>query len=97
MSYSYQRISVRPTLDVSFYPFPAGLTEYIQITYTDTGKLVSTVTEYTDGNLIQVRTNTFSDIAAWEEYTQDPLISSFLAERNQYELENGIVVDKVIL
>ena len=79
-------------------PFPGNgsqeLREYIGTAYTGCSptKLLSKTQSVSIDNLQLTVVLTFSDQAAADQYTNDPLRASFIADRAAYASANGITI-----
>ena len=83
--------STRPTTDVNFYTISPDLVEYIEVTY---GHLkVDTPPVISEDGLNKTTTREWIDASYKTEFHNDPVISSFQEEMNQYNLNNGITVE----
>jgi hypothetical protein len=94
-TYNYTRTATRPNTNVSYYTQSPETTEYIKVTYKDTGKLVSTIEMSPDG-LTETRTYVWASVEDWQEFIVDPVIQNYLMERDSYNASNGIVSAKVV-
>jgi hypothetical protein len=75
---------VRPDTSAEFWAYPAPIRAYVQVTYTDTGKLLSGLDTYSEDGLTKVRTVYWKDAESQDEFITDPVIRASVVERKAY-------------
>lgn len=82
--------ATRPSVEISFYSWPASVSSYIKTLFNDTGKVINqTITMSEDGLTLTVVT--LWQNGAFEEAANDPIISEARMEQNQHNLDHNIV------
>jgi hypothetical protein len=84
---------VRPNVNVDFYStllLGSDLASYIQKTYKDTNKLISTDVSYSDDTLTMTYEAVWTNWDDYNAYLQDPRIREHFNSRNDYNFKNGI-------
>lgn len=74
----------------SFYNFSESYKSYIQTTYRDTNKLLSTDVNFNAIDKVLVTVNRWASEAEFDAYKQDSVVIAALAEREAYNTANGI-------
>jgi hypothetical protein len=91
MEIQVSQLFQRPNVNVPWFhdTWQPSHMEYINTNYKDTGKYKGS-REITSDGLMLIVTHTFTDQAALEEFTNDSYLSEMAANRDAYNLANGI-------
>lgn len=97
MTYSYQRISIRPNTDVEFYVPDSDYTTHFDTTYLNTGKCTTVDKTVSTDQLTLTVSLIWTDLADWTAFSQDPVVLQYIEARNVYNDANNIISYKVDL
>ena len=94
MTYEYTLIYSRLSADTPFYPIPQNITDYIDTTWRTDAMMITTESLSDDG-LTKISRVIFKDVNVWLQFIDDPVIKTYLAERNTYHAEHDITVTRL--
>jgi hypothetical protein len=91
MTYDYTIIYSRVSADTPFYPIPQNVLDHIDSVWRADDKMITSETLSEDG-LTKISNITFKDVNIWLEFIDDPVIKTYIVDRNVYHAENDITV-----
>jgi len=93
-----QRNYTRPNIDIPFYDAVPQHLDYIENTYTNTGKRIAVIkTTSPDGLTLRISV-AYKDQASLDEFMADPKVQAFHFEpRRIYNQQHGIVESEQVI
>lgn len=82
---------IRVDPSIPWWQAPPEFVEYRQKTYIDTGLIERTVIDDSAVGTIRVIVQKFASLAAFEQHHSDTTFLNFVAARNRYNVEHGII------
>lgn len=95
--YKYTLTIIRPDNTVQWHQTDPATADYIKTNYNDTGIFTMNLLSAGTDDLFMVREIEFMDHSAFLSFMNDPTIQAYLAERRQYESDNGIFRYKEVM
>ena len=94
MTYEYTIIYTRPDTNTPFYTIPQTVVDYINTVWRVDDKFLTSESLTEDG-CTKISNVIFKDISDWLEFIDDPIIKSYIADRNVYHEETGITITRL--
>ena len=91
MTYDYTIIYSRPSTAIPFYTLSPNVIQHIDTVWRVDDKMITSETLSEDG-LTKISNITFKDVNIWLEFIDDPVIKTYIVDRNVYHAENDITV-----